>query len=116
MDNKKEFNAWIRRDCQIGSLINPEWEKLGPEADVHFLLNNRAFETMDTDNKMSMTRFNRALETADILTAYAADCASVAKLIWLLVNLGYRSEAVELQEGFEALEVQNNNTQTKGTK
>ncbi len=70
----------------------------------------------NTQHKMSMTRFNRALETADILTAYAADYASVPRLIWLLVNLGYRAEAVELQESYEALEVQNNNTQTKGIK
>ena len=28
--------------------VNPEWEKLGPEADIHFMVNPEAFKKHDT--------------------------------------------------------------------
>jgi hypothetical protein len=29
-------------------VVNPEWEKLGPEADVHFITNPNAFDRLDS--------------------------------------------------------------------
>lgn len=45
---------------------NPEWEKLGPGADVHFLYNREAFTVLKVDPKAIRETLKRARKSRTV--------------------------------------------------